>query len=666
VPAHKYVWEPSETIASLTNMSAFMRCHGLRDLAALLNRADNEPSWYWSALLDFFDIRFVTPYRQVLDTTHGIAWPDWCVGGTTNVILNCIDRHRNSSAWTKPAIISEREDGSGVTWTYAELDAEINRIANRLRARGVRPGDVVGLFMPMVPEAAAGYFAVAKIGAVVMPLFSGFGPDPIATRLLDANATAVIAADITWRRGKAVPMLRTLEQALEAVPSVHTVLVHRRSETNFACSERMVEWPDRSVAAESPTEIVQADAPVMLMYTSGTTGRPKGTIHTHCGVLAKNALDMGLCIDLKADDRLLWMSDMGWIVGPKIVVSAGLFGSTLIMAEGTPDWPHPARMLKVASAHGATIVGVVPTIVRQMMRHGAAILDGIDLDALRATISIGEPWTPDAWAWFFQNVCDRRIPILNYAGGTECGGAILISSFLQKLAPCAFGHAVPGCGADVVDAAGNSMPPGKMGELVMRRPSIGMTRGLWKAPERYIAEYWNVIPNVWVQGDFASRDDDGLWYLHGRSDDTIKISGKRTGPAEIEAVLLGSGLLSDCAVVGLPDSVQGAKILAACVVLLSTAREADLARQLADAIETQFGRAYRPKEFVFVSELPKTRNTKTMRRVIRSALSGQPEGDLSTLANPAAVDELRGAKRIVPEQVSPNRAEQPASQTRTS
>ena len=655
--AHKYVWEPSEAVASLTNMSAFMRRHGIRDLAELLSRADNEPSWYWSALLEFFDIRFVMPYREVLDTARGIAWPDWCVGGTTNVTLNCIDRHRNSPTWTKPAIISEREDGSVIIWTYAELDAEINRIANSLRARGVEPGDVVGLFMPMIPEAAAGFFAVAKIGAVVMPLFSGFGPDPIASRLLDADATAVIAADVTWRRGKAVPMLRTLMQALKAVPSVHTVLVHRRSEADFAGSEQIAEWPDRSAPAESPTEIMPAEAPVMLMYTSGTTGRPKGTVHTHCGVLTKNALDMGLCIDLKADDRLLWMSDMGWIVGPKIVVSAGLFGSTLIMAEGTPDWPHPARMLKVASAHGATIIGVVPTIVRQMMRHGVAILDGIDLGALRATISIGEPWTPDAWVWFFENICNRRLPILNYAGGTECGGAILISSFLQKLEPCAFGHAVPGCGADVVDTAGNSMPPGQMGELVMRRPSIGMTRGLWKAPDRYVAEYWNVIPNVWVQGDLASRDGDGLWYLHGRSDDIIKISGKRTGPAEIETVLLGSGLLSDCAVVGLPNSVQGARILAACVPLSVAPRVTDLAHQLADTIEAHFGRAYRPKEFVFVSELPKTRNTKTMRRVIRSALSDQPAGDLSTLANPATVDELRTAKRIILEQVSSNRAE---------
>jgi acetyl-CoA synthetase len=354
---------------------------------------------------------------------------------------------------------------------------------------------------------------------------------------------------------------------------------------------------------------------------------------------------------------------MGWIVGPKAVVSTSLFGATLLMAEGTPDWPHAARMLKVASNHGATIVGVVPTTVRQMMRHGKSILEGIELGTLRATISIGEPWTPDAWVWFFENVCARRIPILNYAGGSECGGAILISSFLQKLRPCAFGHAVPGCGADVVDGAGRSMRAGQTGELVMRRPSIGMTRGLWNASDRYISEYWNVVPGVWVQGDFASRDAEGLWYLHGRSDDTIKIAGKRTGPAEIETVLLASGLLADSAVVGLSDPIEGNKILAACVPLSRDQDEVGLARQLAGAVEIHFGRPYRPKEFVFVSELPKTRNSKTMRRVIRSTLSGQPAGDLSTLANPGALDELRGAARIIPEHAASKQAERSASQT---
>jgi acetyl-CoA synthetase len=487
--------------------------------------------------------------------------------------------------------------------------------------------------------------AIVKIGAVVVPLFSGFGSEPIATRLNDAKAAVVVTADVSWRRGKPLPMLATLEQALTNVPTVHSVVIFPRGATPPAASERLVRWPtaDKDVLA-AQTEIVDAEAPAMLMYTSGTTGMPKGTIHTHCGVLAKNALDMGLCIDLGDADRLLWMSDMGWIVGPKVVISTTLLGATMILVEGTPDYPHEARMLQVAAKHRVTIMGIVPTMVRQMMRHDPSIRKYCNISDLRATISIGEPWTPDAWRWFFEKVCQGTIPILNYAGGTECGGAILISSFLQKLRPCAFGHPVPGCGADIVDRNGRSLPPGEMGELVMRRPSIGLTRGLWRAPERYLDEYWNVIPGVWVQGDLASRDAEGLWYLHGRSDDTIKISGKRTGPAEIETTLLSTGLLADCAIVGLPDSFNGMALAAVCVPLTQDGDASALASLLSDAVSAGFGQPYRPKEFIFVPELPKTRNSKTMRRVIRSALTGQQFGDLSSLANPASIEEIRAAR----------------------
>ena len=392
-----------------------------------------------------------------------------------------------------------------------------------------------------------------------MPLFSGFGPQPITERLIDAEARAVITVDVGRRRGKVLPMKETLDRALAAAQSVHTVVVLvRESEEQVSWSSRDVPWPtQRDGAVEVPTEIVDAEAPVMLMYSSGTTGKPKGTVHTHCGILAKNALDVGLCIDLKASDRLLWMSDMGWIVGPKIVVSATLLGATLVLAEGTPDWPQESRMWQLAADHEVTVIGIVPTMVRQMMRRGPELLAGCDLSALRTTISIGEPWTPDAWIWFFEHVCKRRIPILNYAGGTECGGAILISSFLSTLRPCSFGHAVPGCGADVVDADGRSLPPGEIGELVMRRPSIGMTRGIWRDSDRYIESYWKIIPGMWVQGDLASRDVHGAWYLHGRSDDTIKIAGKRTGPSEIEMALMATGLLADAAVVGVPDAITG-------------------------------------------------------------------------------------------------------------
>jgi len=318
-----------------------------------------------------------------------------------------------------------------------------------------------------------------------------------------------------------------------------------------------------------------------------------------------------------------------------------LLGATLILAEGAPDWPHNTRMWQVAADHEATVIGVVPTMVRQMMRHGPDVLSGYDLSALRTTISIGEPWTPDAWIWFFRHVCKTRIPILNYAGGTECGGAILISSFLSTLRPCSFGHAVPGCGADVADASGRSLPPGEIGELVMRRPSIGMTRGLWRAPDRYIESYWKVIPGMWVQGDLASRDAHGAWYLHGRSDDTIKIAGKRTGPSEIEMALMATGLLADAAVIGIPDAITGSALACVCVPISPIDDTVEFAQRLARAVADSFGASYRPKRFVFVPELPRTRNQKIMRRVIRGVLTGAPLGDLSSLGNPEAIEFLR-------------------------
>ncbi len=644
------VWQPTDALVRQTNLAAFLARHELASLDELLRRADAEPHWYWQALLEFFDIRFVQPYTDVLDVSEGIEWPKWCVGATTNVTLNCLDRHRGTATWSKPAIVWEGEEGATRSWAYAELAAEVDCLAALLRARGVGRGDVVAIYLPMIPEVAAAFFATAKIGAIAMPLFSGFGPQPVIDRLADGEARAVITADLAWRRGKPVRLKEIIDQALRSVEGVHTVVVLERNEPRAPLSgPRDVAWPAAKGggAPDAAAEIVDAEAPVMLIYTSGTTGKPKGTVHTHCGVLAKNALDMGLCVDLKPSDRLMWMSDMGWIVGPKIVISAALLGATLVIAEGTPDWPDPIRMWRMAARHRVTIIGVVPTMVRQMMRSGAeAGLAAQDLSALRATISVGEPWTPVAWEWFFRNVCKESIPILNYAGGTECGGAILIGSFLRSIGPCAFSHPVPGCGADVVDATGRPLPAGEIGELVLRQPSIGMTRGLWNAPDRYLESYWQVIPGVWVQGDLASREADGLWYLHGRSDDTIKIAGKRTGPAEIEAVLIGTGLVADAAVVGVPDPITGSALACVCVPTTESSDPQRLQRALIDAIAERLGAAYRPKRVVLTAELPRTRNQKIMRRVVRAVLTDAALGDLSSLANPESLEQIRQAVTI--------------------
>ena len=644
-----FVWEASPDVLNATTLSRFLREHQLADFEALLKKADAEPHWFWDALLRFFAVRFSRPYTQILDTNGGIAWPQWCVGGETNLVLNCLDRHRDTPTWQKTAIIWEGENGMQRRWRYAELDSETARLAGALRELGLGRGDVVAIYMPMLPEIAAAYFAIAKIGAIAMPLFSGFGPQPILDRLVDSSAKAVITVDGGWRRGKCVAMKSVLDNAALHAPALkHIVVLKQVGQETPMQGGRDVWWSDivQSQPPAAPTEMMPADAPVMLMYTSGTTGRAKGTVHTHCGVIGKNLLDVGLCLDLKADDRLMWLSDFGWAAGTKIVASAPMLGATLVLAEGTPDYPDPGRQWRLVETHGVTLCGTVPTAVRQMMRQPLDVVRRHDLSSLRATVSAGEPWNEDAWLWFFEHVCGRRIPILNYGGGTECGGAILIGTFHRPLKPCAFGSAVPGVGADVVDSQGKTCPPGQMGELVMRQPSMGLTRGLWQDPQRYVENYWQQIPGVWVQGDLARRDADGLWYMLGRSDDTIKIAGKRTGPAEIESVLMESKLVVEAAVVGLPDALTGASLNCVCVAAANAGPLDSLCERIAEVVATRFGAPYRPRRVLLVSALPKTRNEKIMRRVVRAVISGGELGDLASLVNPEAIDELRAAAAV--------------------
>ena len=637
-----FAWQPSQALIDSTTLSVFLRLHDLADQAALLKRADTDANWYWDALFRFFKIRFSTSYEAVLDISRGVEWPIWCKGGTTNATWNCLGRHRGSPSWDCEAVVWEGEDGRVVRWSFSRLDAETARLAELLRARGIGKGDVVGLYLPMRPEAVAAFFGIIEIGAIVMPLFSGFGRRPLVERFLDSDVKAVITCVSSMRRGKSVAMYETVAAACGEAPSLHTVVVLDKTDRTSARPERDVIWSTAQAASprSREPEMVPAETPAMLMYTSGTTGKPKGTLHTHCGILAKNALDLGLCLDVKSGDRLLWMSDMGWIVGPKVSIGCALLGATLVMAEGTPDWPQSNRIWQICTRHKVTVSGIVPTAVRQMMRSGANPLEGgVDLSCLRTVISSGEPWTPEAWTWFFERIGEKRVPILNYSGGTECGGAILIGTHHNPLKPCAFGGPVPGGGVDVVDGTGMSVATDEIGELVTRRPTIGATRGLWKDPNRYIEGYWRQIPGCWVQGDLASRDADGLWYLHGRSDDTIKLAGKRTGPSEIEAALIATGLVSDAAVVGIPDDLSGSTLLCACVA--TGTPEPDLHVRLSDALARDFGAPYRPKRIVFVSDLPRTRNQKIMRRVVRSLATQQPAGDLTSLSNPEVIDELR-------------------------
>ncbi len=649
----QFVWEPGEEIKRASNLRAFLDAHGLDGFSALSARAGDDPEWFWDAVIRHHDIRFYRPYERVLDVSEGKPWARWCVGGTTNLTMNCLERQLGAGRGDAPAIVWEGEDGDTRRWTYAELARETAKLAAGLRHLGLGKGDVVALYMPMVPEVAAAFLAIAMIGAIVLPLFSGFGAAALADRLNEADAVVVMTADGTWRRGKTVGLKATMDEAAPDVVSLrHVVVLNHLGLDAPLVPGRDHDWRALSseAAADTPCEEVDAEHPVMLMFTSGTTGKPKGTVHTHCGALVKNALDLGLLLDIRSGDRILWMSDMGWLVGPKIVIGATLLGATLVLSEGTPDYPDSGRMWRLAADNAVTVLGLAPTTARSYMRRDPAIVAAHDLSALRVVVSTGELWDRASWSWLFKRVCRERVPILNYAGGTEIGGAILSGTMLHPLKPCSFGAPVPGTGAGVADDQGRPVAAGTIGELVLHSPSIGLTRGLWKDNGRYLEAYWNKFPNTWVHGDLASVDADGLWYLHGRADDTIKVAGKRTGPAEVEQLLLATGFVSEAAAVGVPDPVKGEAIVCACVRASAGRPNDEIAKALCEAVAKGLGAPFRPREICFVKDLPKTRNLKIMRRVIRAAYTGEDPGDVSALANPEALARLEAALKVRSEQ----------------
>ncbi|KAB0471114.1 AMP-binding protein [Ralstonia insidiosa] len=643
------VWQPDAAMVEQANLTRFMRALGVGSFEALNERASQNPAWFHDELIRYLDYRFERPYVRVLDISEGRPFAHWCVGGVTNVVINGLDRWRGTERYGQLALVWESEDGAVSTWTFADLDRETCRLAWGLRKLGIGHGDVVGMYLPNLPHAAAAMLAVAKVGAIVLPMFSGFGADAIAQRLTDGRAVTVITVDGSLRRGKPVGAKAVVDQALANCPGVRHVVVLRHLEAPHDWKQGRDHWWDELCAgapegvADVATASMPADAPFLLMFTSGTSGKPKGVVHSHCGFPIKTALDLSICMDLKPGDRFLWMSDMGWLVGPMLVFGGLLVGATVVLAEGAPNYPQPDRLWRLVERHRVSYLGLAPTIARLSMSLPAEALAERDLSSLRVMISTGEPWTPEPWHWTFERIGKGRVPLLNFSGGTEMGG-ILTGTVIHPLKPCAFAGAVPGTGADVVDASsGESVGVGVTGELVMRSPTIGLTRGLWHDRERYLDSYWSRLPDLWVHGDFASRDADGMWYVHGRSDDTLKIAGKRTGPAEIEALLMATGLLEDAVTIGVPDPIKGMAVVCLCVARPETDSESAV-RTLSAAVTAGLGGAFKPADVVFVPDLPRTRNMKLMRRVVRSAWLGEEVGDLSTLVNPEAVQAIRDAR----------------------
>ncbi|MGE0767697.1 MAG: AMP-binding protein [Hyphomicrobiaceae bacterium] len=641
----EFAWRPTPEVIAGANLTKFIAACGVADHEALLRWSIDEPDAFYEALLKHIDYRFFEPYTRVMDASRGIEHIAWCVDGRTNVVLNCLDKWMGTPTAHKTVLEWLGENGDRRSMTYAELHDEVSRLAAGLRRLGIGPGDVVAIYLPNVPEAAVSLLAVPKIGAIVLPLFSGFGAEAVASRLNDAGAKAVITVGGSYRRGKVVAAKAVIDEVFEDVPTLDHVIVARRADVAVTWTEgRDHHWHEVTAAAGPGTEtaVMAADAPFMLVYTSGTTGKPKGVVHTHCGFPVKTALDMGICMDFKASDRVLWMSDMGWLVGPILVYGTTLMGGTMMLAEGTPDYPRSDRIWQIVSDHRVSYLGIAPTIARTFMADPTFEAARYDLSSLRIFVSTGEAWTTDAWFWLFEKIGKSRVPIINFSGGTEMGG-IVTSVVTQPIKPGSFTRPVPGTDAAVLDEHGREAAPGQVGELVMRRSPIGLTQSLWRDDARYLASYWSTWPGVWHHGDFAMKDADGYYYILGRSDDTLKIAGKRTGPSEIEGLALSTGLIKEVAAIGVPDPVKGTAIVCVCVLRIGVA-EPEARRIIGDAVVAGLGTAFRPKSVVLCEDLPKTRNMKIMRRVVRAALLGLDLGDLSSLVNPEAVDALT-AKR---------------------
>lgn len=640
-------WVPSDDEAAATNVGRFLARHGIADIDALRARSVADPDWFWDAVVEFLGIRFATPYSEVLDTSAGIPWARWFTGGTLNLADNCVDRWADGPDADRAAVVWEGDDGTVTEWTWRELRAQADGLATLLEQRGVQAGDRVGMYLPMLPETVAAVLGIAKLGAVFLPLFSGYGVDAVATRLADAEASVIITADGFARRGKTVDMLSVAAEAAARVPSVRTLVVVPRLRAGAAPVTRgdtapFVPWP-APATTPFPTRMVDAEHPLFIAYTSGTTGRPKGSVHVHGGWLVKVAEEGAFQTDCRRDDTLFWFTDLGWIMGPWEITAALAAGATLALFEGAPDWPAVDRLWAFLERHRVSILGISPTLIRALMPHGDAAVKAHDLSALRILGSTGEPWNEDPWRWYFEVVGGGRCPVINISGGTEVGACFLAPHPVEPIKPMSLGGPSLGMAVDVFDENGKPLR-GAVGELVCTAPWPGMTRGLYKDPERYLDTYWSRWPDVWVHGDWASIDEDGDWFLHGRSDDTIKVAGKRLGPAEVESALVSHPAVVEAAAVGIPDEVKGEGLYGYVVLAPGVAPTDELRNELADLVATHLGKSFRPSGIRFTLALPKTRNAKVLRRAIRATAIGRDPGDLSSLEDPSTIEAVKAAQ----------------------
>ncbi|MCX6665715.1 MAG: acetate--CoA ligase [Euryarchaeota archaeon] len=635
----KRVFKPSKEFVDQTNVKQWMDEHKIKTIDDLYKKAENW-EWFWGEAAKEL-LEFYTPYKKVVE--WNAPWVKWFVGAKYNIVHDAVDKHAKSWRKNKVAIIFEGEPGDVRKLTYNDLYIEVNKLANALKKLGVNKGDRVGIYLPMIPELPIAMLACAKIGAIHSVVFSGFSAVAFRDRMLDCEAKAVITCDSFWRRGKKVPLKTQTDEAIKDAPSVKNVIVYKRTNdpVNWT-NNRDFWWHEitKDMSKECPTEQLDANDPLYFLYTSGTTGKPKGIIHAHAGYAVGTALTLKWVFDMKDEDIYWCAADVGWVTGHSYIVYAPLIlGATSIIYEGAPDWPQQDRWWDIIERYGATILYTSPTSVRLFMRFGEDWPKKHDLSSLRLLGSVGEPINPEAWMWYYRNIGHEKCPIMDTWWQTETGHFVISPLPITPLKPGSATKALPGMSAEVYNEEGKAVQNAG-GNLVLTHPWPGMLRGIYKNPDRYEQTYWSRFKNVYLAGDVTRKDDDGYFWIQGRADDVLKISGHRIGNSEVESALVSHPMVAESAVIGKPHELKGESITAYVVLKKGIQPSEDLRKTLTDHVSKELGKIAKPDEIWFVSDVPKTRSGKIMRRVIRAKAMGQDVGDTSTLANPEAVDEI--------------------------
>jgi len=645
-----YIWTPPKDVVDKANVTDFIQAHGIKSYQDLVRQSTSDIRWFWGNLPDWLELEWFSEPKDVYDASKGIEWTRWYIGGRINVAYNVLDRIVKRGLGNRVAMTWIGEDDRVVQLTYNEMLDHVNRFSNLLVDLGVKKGDVVAIYAPIMPETVVAMLASMRVGAIAGPIFSGFAPEAVADRLRMGEAKVVVTVDGYYRKGKVVKLKPSSDEAIRLSGVQAKQVVVRRLNVDVPWDESRDLWYDKAIASKRPEfepAETEAEDPAILMFTSGTTGKPKGAVISHAGMLLQPTKEHFFNLDIKpgwigSRDVLWWITDLGWMMGPWMVAGSQTLGASHLSLEGALDYPTKDRVWAIIEKFKVTHLGFAATAARLLKALGRETYESHDLSSLRAFGNTGEPIDEDTWNWVVREVGEERRPMINLSGGTEIMGCFLLPSPVVPLKPTTLWG--PGLGMDVDVYDDDGMPVrGRPGYLVAKKPAPSMTRGLWRDPERYIETYWSRFPGVWYHGDYALIDEDGFWYILGRADDVIKVAGKRIGPAEIETIINSHPDVAESACIGYPHPVKGEVIV--CFALPKPGRTLgpEQLEQIKSIVAQRLGKPFEPEAVVPVNDLPRTRSGKIMRRIVRDAVLGKQVEQTPVLDNPDSVTAVKEA-----------------------